>query len=152
MIVDDVQARLLKPKDIDQTFAMAKDCLFEKGIEVIKDDILITGLKNAMAKPYRYVDVGLFKLNTLVGFAFLEINGFWYEELKGKLNTIYLIPSMRTKQNYQKLWDFVATQLTMRDIKKIITADNWTLVNDCEIFTEWLEDHAKRLDTFEVRL
>lgn len=152
MFIDDIQARMIKSSDIEPVFIMAKQCLEEKGIEKIRDDILLLGIKNAMVKPYQFIDVGLFKLNTLVGFAFAEFSYFWFEQPTAKLNTIYLAPEHRTEENYEKLWNKMAFEMKKRDIEKVITTDNWTLVNDCDIFLDWLQQHTNKMNIYEAKL
>lgn len=150
--IDDIHARKLTTRDIDQLFGMAKQSLTEKGIEGIRDDILLLGLKNGVARPIDAIDVGLFKLNTLVGFAFTELNWLFFEEPTAKLNSIYLIPEFRTEQNYEKLWLHSAHEIKERGIRKIMTTDQWTLVNDCPIFLAWLNGVGKKKQIFEAEL
>jgi hypothetical protein len=134
MLIDDIQVRLIKEKDIYQLFDMAKLSLKEKSIENINDDILMVGVKNSLVKKYTNIDFGLFKLNTLIGFAFVELSHPLYlDSPVATLDTIFIIEEFRTEQNYHKLLDNIMLTLTKTGIKNIKTTDDWTLCNDCEI-------------------
>lgn len=135
MFIDDIQVRMIKEKDIYQLFDMAKLALKEKGIENINEDILMVGVKNSLVKKYTNIDFGLFKLNTLIGFAFVELSHPLYLNSPiATLDTIFLVEEFRTEQNYLKLLDNIMLTLTKTGIKNIKTTDDWTLCNDCEIF------------------
>ena len=41
MILDDIAVRRIQKQHIDELFLMAKACLLEKGIENIKEDLLM---------------------------------------------------------------------------------------------------------------
>ena len=80
MILDDINVRRIQKHNIDELFLLAKACLLEKGIDNIKEDLLMLGLKNACSKKLETIDFGLFKLNKLIGFAFLDLNKKFFEE------------------------------------------------------------------------
>ena len=78
MMIDDYTVRRIEKQHINSLFRLAKQCLYEKGIENIKDDLLMMGLKNALSAKMRVFDFGIFKMNTLVGFAFVEVKHIFY--------------------------------------------------------------------------
>ena len=134
MILGDYTVRRIEETHIGQLFRLSKDCLYEKGVENIRDDLLMLGLKNALSKKMVNVDFGLFKLNSLVGFAFVEIHQIFYlKNPNARLMSIYLHPDHRTEENYAKMLDYILNLLNQLEIKILTTADNWTLCNDCEI-------------------
>jgi len=135
MFVDDIQVRPIKEKDIYQLFDMAKLSLNEKGIENINDDILMTGVKNSLVKKYSNIDFGLFKLNTLIGFAFVELSHPLYLESPiATLDTVFVLEEFRSQKNYLKILDHILLTLHKIGVKNIKTTDDWTLCNDCDIF------------------
>jgi hypothetical protein len=134
MLINDYTVRRIEKHHIGPLFKLAKQCLHEKGIEKIKDDLLMAGLKNAVSKKLQIFDFGIFKLNTLIGFAFVEVKHIFYlDKPTATLESIYLLPEHRTEENYMQLLDYIIDLLTSLEIKNIITTDNWTLCNDCEI-------------------
>ena len=135
MFVDDIQVRPIKEKDIYQLFDMAKLSLNEKGIDNIKDDILMSGVKNSLVKKYSNIDFGLFKLNTLIGFAFVELSHpLYFESPIATLDTVFVLEEFRSQKNYLKIIDHILQTLCKIGIKNIKTTDDWTLCNDCDIF------------------
>ncbi len=145
MIIDDYNVRRIQKQDINDLFKIAKASLTEKGIENIRDDLLLIGLKNACAKKLQTFDFGLFKLNTLVGYAFMDVNHVFYEkDATGLINTIYILPEHRNEKNYMKIIDFILDFNNNLEIKKIKTTDNWTLCNDCPILLELLNKIVKK--------
>jgi hypothetical protein len=139
MIIDDYTVRRIQKEHIAPLFKIAKQSLYEKGVEKIKDDLLMTGLKNALSKKLQIFDFGIFKLNTLIGFAFVEIKHIFYlENSTATLESIYLLPEHRTEENYTKLMNYIMDLLKGLEVKTLTTTDNWTLCNDCEILKEAL--------------
>ncbi len=135
MFVDDVQVRTITAKDIYQLFDLACESLREKGIENFKEDIVMVGLKNSLVKKYSCLDVGLYKLNTLIGFAFIEFTKPVYlEKPIATLDNIFISQDHRTAQNYRKIIDSILLTLAKLDIATIRTSDEWTLCNNCETF------------------
>jgi|TARA_R100000479_G_scaffold92931_2_gene45831 hypothetical protein len=140
MKIDDITTRRLIEKDIHKVFEIAKISLFEKGITNIKDDILITTLKQSLVRKFENFDFGLFKMNTLIGYTFTTIGQLAYED-KGfaRVDNIYLLPEFRTEANYVKLLKALVNQMDAIGIKDIKTSDSWTLCNDCEVFSRTIE-------------
>jgi hypothetical protein len=134
MILDDIHVRPVNHKDITRLFELAKRSLYEKGIENIRDDILMLGLKNNLVKKYKNIDLGLYKLNTLIGFAFIELQKPMYlAKAIATVDTIYILEEFRNIENYQKLLNTTLPTLAKAEITTIKTSDEWTLSNDCEI-------------------
>ena len=152
MILDDIAVRRIQKQHIDELFLMAKACLLEKGIENIREDLLMLGLKNACAKKLETIDFGLFKMNKLIGFAFLDLNKKFFEDnATGLLNTIYIVPEHRTEKNYMKQIDYILDFCKTLGIKQIKTTDNWTLCNDCEVLIGLLESlKHKKVSTYRL--
>lgn len=140
MQINDYKVRRLQERDIHKLFEIAKIALLEKGIDNIKEDILIQQLKSSLVKKIQSFDFGLFKMNTMVGFLFSDVGQYAYED-KGfaMVDQIYLLPEFRTESNYVKLLKEMTTTLTALGVKDIKTTDNWTLCNDCEIFARTIE-------------
>lgn len=140
MQINDYKVRRLQERDIHKLFEIAKIALLEKGIDNIKEDILIQQLKSSLVKKIQSFDFGLFKMNTMVGFLFSDVGQYAYED-KGfaMVDQIYLLPEFRTESNYVKLLKEMTTTLTALGVKDIKTTDNWTLCNDCEIFAQTIE-------------
>lgn len=148
MIVNDYTVRRIEKQHIGALFKLAKQCLYEKGIEKIRDDLLMMGLKNALSAKMRVFDFGIFKLNTLIGFAFVEIKHIFYLDYPtAKLENVYLLPEYRNRENYIKLLDDVMELLKKLDVKTITTTDGWTLCNDCEIFKSALDEFPASKET-----
>ena len=153
MFIDDIQVRPIKEKDIYQLFDMAKLSLKEKGIENINEDILMTGVKNSLVKKYSNIDFGLFKLNTLIGFAFVELSHPLYlRDPMATLDTVFIIEPYRSEKNYHKILDEVILTLHKLDIKKIKTTDNWTLCNDCEIFRSAISNIGRTRTYYDLEI
>lgn len=134
MLINDYIVRRIEKHHIGPLFKLAKQSLYEKGVEKIRDDLLMMGLKNAVSKKLQVFDFGIFKLNTLIGFAFVEIKHIFYlENPTATLESIYLLPEHRTEENYIKILDYIMDILKSLEVKNLITTDNWTLCNDCEI-------------------
>lgn len=140
MQINDYTVRRLQERDIHKLFELAKIALLEKGIDNIKEDILIQQLKSSLVKKIQSFDFGLFKMNTMVGFLFSDVGQYAYED-KGfaMVDQIYLLPEFRTESNYVKLLKEMTTTLTALGVTDIKTTDNWTLCNDCEIFAQTIE-------------
>jgi len=153
MFIDDIQVRPIKDKDIYQLFDLAKISLEEKGIENINDDILMTGVKNSLVKKYTNIDFGLFKLNTMIGFAFIEMaHPIYLDTPIATFDSIFILEDYRTEQNYQKLVQQVMNTLTKMGVKHIRTTDDWTLCNDCETFKRAIADMAKPRTFYDLEL
>ena len=153
MFIDDLQVRPIKEKDVYQLFDMAKLSLYEKGIENINDDILMTGVKNSLVKKYTNIDFGLFKLNTLIGFAFVELSHPLYLESPiATLDTIFLLEEFRTEENYHKLLDNIMITLTKLGIKNIKTTDDWTLCNDCQILKTAIKNISRPRTYYDLEM
>ena len=140
IMINDIRTSRLAERDIHQLFKVSKMCLLEKGIENIKEDILIQQLKNSLVKKAQSFDFGLFKMNTLVGFIFTDVGQYPYED-KGfaLVDQIYLMPEFRTEANYVKLLKHMVDTLTALGITNIKTTDDWTLCNNCEVFAKTIE-------------
>jgi len=140
MQVNDYRVKRLEERDIDQLFAVTKMCLLEKGIENIKEDILIRQLKNSLVKKLQSFDFGLFKLNTLIGFVFTDVGQYAYED-KGfaMIDQIYLLPEFRTEENYVKMLKEMIRTFALFGVTNIRTTDDWTLSNDCPVFAKTIE-------------
>ena len=144
MIIDDIRARRIQAKDIQQLFDIAKISLLEKGIENIREDILMTQLKNGIAKTIESFDYGLFKMNTLIGYVFTDVGGTAYDDSGfAVVDSIYLLPEFRTVENYSKLLRCMMEIMKAMEITNISTTDNWTLCNDCPVFAEAITHFAK---------
>jgi len=153
MFIDDLQVRPIKEKDVYQLFDMAKLSLYEKGIENINDDILMTGVKNSLVKKYTNIDFGLFKLNTLIGFAFVELSHPLYLKSPiATLDTIFLLEEFRTEENYHKLLDNIMITLTKLGIKNIKTTDDWTLCNDCQILKTAIKNISRPRTYYDLEM
>jgi len=142
--IDDIRARRIVAKDIDQLFKMAKVSLLERGVENIRDDILMTQLKNGIAKKLQSFDYGLFKMNTLIGYIFSDVASTAYDDTGfAVVDSIYLLPEFRTVGNYRKLLKCMIDLMAGLDISDIKTTDSWTLCNDCDVFKETISLLAK---------
>ncbi len=141
MFIDDITVRRIQKQDIGDLFNVAKASLTEKGIENIRDDLLMTGLKNACSKKTQQFDFGLYKLNKLIGFCFIELTKVFYEkDSKATYNTIYIIPEYRNKENYKKIFDTTFNFLREIDVVNVVTTDNFTLCNDCNILQDLFDE------------
>lgn len=140
MQVNDYRVKRLEERDLEQLFGVTKMCLQEKGIENIKEDILIRQLKNSLVKKLQSFDFGLFKLNTLIGFVFTDVGQYAYED-KGfaMIDQIYLLPEFRTEENYVKMLKEMIRTFALFGVTNIRTTDNWTLCNDCPVFAKTIE-------------
>lgn len=140
MEVNDYRVRRLQERDINQLFSLAKVALLEKGIDNIREDILIQQLKSSLVKKVQSFDFGLFKMNTLIGFLFSDVGQYVYED-KGFaiVDQIYLLPEFRTESNYVKLLKEMVHTLTALGVTDIKTTDDWTLCNDCPVFASTIE-------------
>jgi hypothetical protein len=137
MKINDITARRIGVKDIGQLFALSKISLLERGIENIRDDILMTQLKNGVARRLQSFDYGLFQMNTLVGYIFSDVSSRAYDDTgSAMVESVYLLPEFRTVENYCKLLQCMVNLMAEFDITDIKTTDNWTLSNDCEIFEQ----------------
>ena len=153
MFINDIQVRPIRQSDVYQLFDMAKQSLHEKGVEHIRDDILMAGVKNSLVKTYSNKDFGLFKLNTLIGFAFVEITAPMYiKSMVATLDTVFVLEEFRTKQNYQKMMSEVIHHLVKEGIKNIKTTDDWTLCNNCEIFVDAIKEMAKPITFYKLEI
>jgi len=153
MFIDDLQVRPIKEKDVYQLFEIAKLSLYEKGVENINDDILMVGVKNSLVKKYTNIDFGLFKLNTLIGFAFVELSHPLYLESPiATLDTIFLLEEFRTEENYHKLLDNIMITLTKLGIKNIKTTDDWTLCNDCQILKTAIKNISRPRTYYDLEM
>ena len=151
--INDIQVRPIKQSDIYQLFDMAKQSLHEKGVEHIRDDILMAGVKNSLVKTYSNKDFGLFKLNTLIGFAFVEITSPVYMKSPvATLDTIFILEEFRTKQNYEKIVTEAIHHLVKEGIKNIKTTDDWTLCNNCEIFVDAIKAMAQPRTFYKLEI
>lgn len=140
MQVNDYSVRRLEERHINQLFEVTKVCLLERGIENIKDDILIQQLKNSLVKKLQSFDFGLFKMNTMIGYIFTDVGQYAYED-KGfaMVDQIYLLPEFRTEANYVKLLEKMVHTFTPLGILDIKTTDAWSLCNDCPVFKQTIE-------------
>jgi hypothetical protein len=137
MIVDDIRARRIGAKDITQLFALCKMSLLERGVENIRDDILMTQLKNGLVKRFQSFNYGLFKMNTLIGYVFSDVSSRSHNDNgSAVVESVYLSPEFRTVENYCKLLRCMTDLMAQLQITDIKTTDNWTLSNDCEIFEQ----------------
>ena len=140
MQVNDIRARRLTERDLEKVFELAKIALLEKGIDNIKDDILVQQLKSGLVAKHHAFDFGLFKLNSMIGYIFVDIGQYAYEEKGfGIVDQIYLLPEFRTEANYVKLLRIMVETLTRLGVKDIKTTDNFTLCNDCKIFEQTIK-------------
>ena len=151
MQVNDYRIKRLEERDIQQLFGITKVCLLEKGIENIKEDILIRQLKNSLVKKLQSFDFGLFKLNTLIGFVFTDVGQYAYEE-KGfaMVDQIYILPEFRTEENYVKMLRHMVRTFAVFGIDNIKTTDNWTLCNDCPVFEKTIVNLAKPQTMYRI--
>jgi len=151
MIVDDIQVRRIGAKDIYQLFDLACESLREKGIENFKEDIVMIGLKNNLVRKYTNIDFGLYKLNTLIGFAFVEFQKPVYlNKPVAMLDNIFICRDHRTARNYRKLIDSILQTLAKMEIPTIKTSDEWTLCNNCETFKSAVSDLAKPKTIYDL--
>jgi hypothetical protein len=135
MEINDYRAKRLAEQDIFRLFELSKVALLEKGIDNIEDNILMSHLKNNLVRKHQAFDFGLFKLNTMVGYIFVDVSQYAYEDRGFAIvDQIYLLPEFRTEANYVKLLKVMVDTLTPLGVKDIKTTDNFTLCNDCEIF------------------
>jgi hypothetical protein len=152
MIIDDIRIRRMVGKDIGQLFNMVKMSLVEKGIENIRDDILMTQLKNDMSRRIESFNFGLYKMNTLIGFVFLDVGARFYDDSGfAIIDSIFLLPEFRTPENYRKLLNPVSKLIDDLDIKDVKTSDNWTLCNDCEVFKETIAMMAEPQTLYRIK-
>jgi len=146
--MEGIVVRRIKTSDLRDLFVLAKQSLKEKGIENIRDDLLMIGLKNALSKKLVNIDFGVFKDDEMIGFAFLEVfHLFYLQQPTAKLENIYLTLTERTEENYLEILYAIMDVLESIDIKILNTADNWTLCNDCEI----LDRAMKQYPTYESK-
>ena len=140
MEINDKTVKRLAEKDIFALFELGKVALLEKGIDNIQDNILMSHLKSNLVRKHQAFDFGLFKLNTLIGFIFVDVSQYAYED-KGFaiVDQIYLLPEFRTEANYIRLLRAMVDTLTPLGVKDIKTTDNFTLCNDCEIFASTIK-------------
>ena len=135
MIVNNISVQQIQARHINQLFDLSKDALREKGIENIREDILMAGLKNTLAKKYSQIDFGVMHLNTLVGFGFVEITQpIYLERPSAQIQHVYLHPDFRTAENYIKLLREIVSTVAKIGAGTIKTTDDWTLCNDCDVF------------------
>ena len=140
MEINDQTVKRLAEKGIFALFELGKVALLEKGIDNIQDNILMSHLKSNLVRKHQAFDFGLFKLNTLIGFIFVDVSQYAYED-KGFaiVDQIYLLPEFRTEANYIRLLRAMVDTLTPLGVKDIKTTDNFTLCNDCEIFASTIK-------------
>ena len=101
---------------------------------------MIQQLKNGLVSKHQAFDFGLFKLNTMIGFIFVDIGQYAYEDRGfGIVDQIYLLPEYRSEANYVNLLRVMVDTLTALGITDIKTTDNFTLCNDCEIFAQTIK-------------
>lgn len=153
MMINDITIQKIQPKHINQLFDMSKKALEEKGIDNIRDDILMAGLKNIQVKKYSNIDFGMFKLNTLIGFGFVEFSQMVYEQKPiATVSTIYVLPEFRSRENYLKLINEILLTLTKIGIDTVKTTDDWTLCNDCEIFKSSIQSMSRKETVYRMEI
>jgi len=147
MFAQEYTVKRIQAPDLRSLFVLAKQCLFEKGIEKIKDDLLMWSLKNAVSQKLRNLDFGLFKHNQLIGFAFVEVSHMIYlENGQAQLDTIFLTKEHRTEENYIRLVDYTMNVLNQLGIGSMTTTNNFILCNDCEIFNTAMKKYNGKIE------
>jgi hypothetical protein len=151
MEINDYRVKRLMEKDIFQVFELSKIALLEKGIDKIKDNILMSHLKNNLVRKHQAFDFGLFKLNTLIGYIFVDVSQYAYEDNGFAIvDQIYLLPEFRTEANYIKLLKALVDTLTPLGVDDIKTTDGFTLCNDCEIFAQTIKDLGEPKQIYRI--